>query len=1635
MDPRSFEPSFFRPSSTNLAPPPHHLNQEPRVPPPAHGGSIAKRSSHGLNSNNSSSNSSATLLSSSSSSSAAASSLLSLSMEHHHRSLTPASASTSSSSSDHSRILNVKESTSSSSSSAAAAGTAATVTTMSGPAGLWRPPSLSPKHHLPPSSSPLFTSRPMDGRTSAPPAAHQSSSTSASPAAIVTSHHHALTALGHLPPPPLPPPPHLQRISGSPLSSAGGSRSNSVPNPIVTGGINLQRDQHRKEFVSTSSPAHHHIQHTSHHIYSPIPGYSATPAVNGTTTSTSTHVINSGVRINGQPPVLSSPSSNSRQPQSQATNSTTTNNSKSSTMSNFMSVDSLISNSNNSLRSSPSTSFPSSSSRSSASVNQQQQELGHHLRQLSTTTPSTASSSSSSSGSKPDLNKKQTETSSSSSPHHSSHWSPGNNTSRSSSSSSLGISSSPSNSSSIRTMNPASAATFPHLIPGVIPGMITTAGSHIVHHSAPTSQQQFNVTAQYHPAYLRHPASLKSSSGHPSSSTLIVPPAAHQPLTSSSSLANNSQGINMNKHPLHHSRPLISNSMSSGSGQHKSSHGSSKNESNSKKLKSSGQGSNQIDLSGQRAPVLMFPSHGTSPYAPPPPHAHPFGGHHQLQTSSMTYQQHQQLLAAQQFNPIQLVQHRSPPESGIKSQLPPHNLLPGNMSQACDNKNPNNNNNSSSSSPFSSLSNHPFNLSVTSNQRSSSNNSNSHHHQTSNYHHDSVLFDGSKKQGRKSESLSMNDSNSSDQGNNHHHLNQNHHGSSSVPSTSVSPTNSNHSSHSNSGSGAKSVKKFWVQKYLDTTGNNNNGANNNISDVGSKSDVTMSTPPSSLSSISPGGASTPSNSIVQEKGDVLSGKRTPSGGGKKGPKTMKIGTKGQKGGVGDNCAGSEAASSEESSDKSDEKKMTKKKVRKNAAAGGGGGGDESRKIGGKSGTKRPASSSSSAVAGGAGKEKKQKVAGKKKKVTDSGIEEETESDSTATQSSSSAVDNKNGTASVVGSNKNSSNKEMMMIVDSEMTDVEEEDESGTTSAPTSMRKETSLPGDDTSPAPVKVPAKRGRKPKASKQLKQDNNNDGDDENNVNSSESTGKKNSKTTDSKKSVREKYTAEIMSNKSGLPFLQSKSCSEIAPVKSTILTRCRECKMTPYQKRIKEVGPSIFCRFYQFRKLFFHKELRASGFSEPNDAKEEDLKIWMPPNDPNQEALKKSDAQFLIEFVGDHFCNLVSQERRALTLHKGHHYNGVINGATAWKSVVAGVREMCDVCDTTLFNIHWVCSDCGFVVCIDCYKSRLDEEEKEKDALNKSGSTDTSSPSTTPERPAAKDRDKYNWLLCNSRQNHHQDKLMLTQIIAKSALWQVCLRLHHVKKVHLKSQCKCSNDDESLLKLIHASNIPSPQQSSITKLSQSNNLLDANGSNGSNAVKMEQNTPSPLAILADVAIGNSDTHNNNKTPIKTERKSVDGKDGADGEDFSALRELLSKPAPPSGTSSTKGGKKGPKKKQLMVTQLNGVLKHEDSQDDDEGSKLNFFSRKITPIFTSKNLPSRACSIDETTKKFPDIPHDWFCDGRLLVLKDTGIESNLQLFEQQWLRHQVCINFTFLSMNLVEKISQYCLLLTSIFCFLLLS
>jgi len=105
------------------------------------------------------------------------------------------------------------------------------------------------------------------------------------------------------------------------------------------------------------------------------------------------------------------------------------------------------------------------------------------------------------------------------------------------------------------------------------------------------------------------------------------------------------------------------------------------------------------------------------------------------------------------------------------------------------------------------------------------------------------------------------------------------------------------------------------------------------------------------------------------------------------------------------------------------------------------------------------------------------------------------------------------------------------------------------------------------------------------------------------------------------------------------------------------------------------------------------------------QEDWKLWRPDKE-NPPPLSLELAKKLLIELGDQFCEMVQQEFEALEAYEKiqDHYHDI-----AWKHIVVGVREMCDVCVTTLFNYHWTCHNCGFVVCISCYKTRQTSDPK--------------------------------------------------------------------------------------------------------------------------------------------------------------------------------------------------------------------------------------------------------------------------------------------------------------------------------------
>lgn len=188
---------------------------------------------------------------------------------------------------------------------------------------------------------------------------------------------------------------------------------------------------------------------------------------------------------------------------------------------------------------------------------------------------------------------------------------------------------------------------------------------------------------------------------------------------------------------------------------------------------------------------------------------------------------------------------------------------------------------------------------------------------------------------------------------------------------------------------------------------------------------------------------------------------------------------------------------------------------------------------------------------------------------------------------------------------------------------------------------------------------------------------------------------------------------------------------------------------------------------------------------------------------------------------------------------HYS-LTDTVVAWKRVVQGVREMCDVCETTLFNIHWACSKCGFVVCIDCYKGRKNGTVKVWDE-------------------GGKDRDEYSWLLCASRLPHEQDKLMLTQIIAGNALLDLGKKIHEVRHGwSIPQYCDCAEakkfkdqDDrkkvngvnKDLLKNMKKEGVKSELVNGTVKQEKAEKV------NG----KDDEMSNSPLNFFADVALSN--------------------------------------------------------------------------------------------------------------------------------------------------------------------------------------
>ncbi|KAK3095194.1 hypothetical protein FSP39_011276 [Pinctada imbricata] len=486
---------------------------------------------------------------------------------------------------------------------------------------------------------------------------------------------------------------------------------------------------------------------------------------------------------------------------------------------------------------------------------------------------------------------------------------------------------------------------------------------------------------------------------------------------------------------------------------------------------------------------------------------------------------------------------------------------------------------------------------------------------------------------------------------------------------------------------------------------------------------------------------------------------------------------------------------------------------------------------------------------------------------------------------------------------------------------------------------------------------------------------------------------------------------------PFLQDGSCSEVTPK----LMKCRECKMTPTQRSKKL--PNIFCRFWAFRRLRYSQKgfLTIAGFSELTDAENDDIEPWLPHVPLIEPKIDIETSKYIVAKVGDKFCELVQQEQEAKNLAGD-------DAKIAWKRAVTGVREMCDVCDTTLFNMHWVCHKCGFVVCLDCYKVRIkavrqENGEEEEDPLTRELSDE-----------------QRQWLTCSANRSQHEpDKLMLTQIIPRDALWEVGKLIHDMKKKwSIKTKCTCGQANSKLMQknginqqyvqqaLNHLANNKTSKKM-VNGIGEDHKMYKGKKQEAINGnVKYNPDSSSPLSLLADVASMDSensrdrsespfgkgiDKYGKSYNPITEPVSPIGGGNNTgEGENdkknpasCSTLRELLTKTANVKNEKSKKSSKSKSGSSSLDDIIQSVVEKQLPKDGDSQPMKLmHYVPRFGYSGMIARDAPILVHNLTETSVLYPDVPHSWLCDGRLLRLHDPKHRGNFKIFQEQWKRGQ---------------------------------
>ncbi|XP_036060435.1 lysine-specific demethylase 3B isoform X2 [Onychomys torridus] len=520
------------------------------------------------------------------------------------------------------------------------------------------------------------------------------------------------------------------------------------------------------------------------------------------------------------------------------------------------------------------------------------------------------------------------------------------------------------------------------------------------------------------------------------------------------------------------------------------------------------------------------------------------------------------------------------------------------------------------------------------------------------------------------------------------------------------------------------------------------------------------------------------------------------------------------------------------------------------------------------------------------------------------------------------------------------------------------------------------------------------------------------------------------------------------SGEPFLQDGSCINVAPH----LHKCRECRLERYRKfkEQEQDDSTVACRFFHFRRLVFTRKgvLRVEGFLSPQQSDPDAMNLWIP-SSSLAEGIDLETSKYILANVGDQFCQLVMSEKEAMMMVEPHQ-------KVAWKRAVRGVREMCDVCETTLFNIHWVCRKCGFGVCLDCYRLRKSRPRSETEEMG--------------------DEEVFSWLKCAKGQSHEPENLMPTQIIPGTALYNIGDMVHAARgKWGIKANCPCiSRQSKSVLRPAVTNGMS--QLPSVTPSASSGNEATFSGGGGTAAITNPEPDQVPKGASSDSrseeplkAEGPASSSNSELKAIRPPCPDTTPPSSAlhwladlatqkakeETKEAGSLRSVLNKEShSPFGLDSFNStAKVSPLTPKLFNSLLLGPTA---SNSKTEGSSLRdllhsgpgklpqppldtgipfppVFSASSAGVKSKASLPNfldhiiasvvenkkssdsskRSCNLTDAQKEVkemvmglnvldPQTSHSWLCDGRLLCLHDPSNKNNWKIFRECWKQGQ---------------------------------